>query len=148
MNFSFEEKFTITLKTFLWGIWGLPQFVISLIIAFLSHDHLDYFLHHGVIVAVWKSPGIKWLTAVSLGEFIFIFNPSYLRDVIIRHEYGHSIQSRILGPLYLLLVGLPSLAGYWWQVWFQKKWSYKEKIEWYYSRYPEDWADKLGGVER
>ena len=28
---------------------------------------------------------------------------------LLEHEYGHTIQSLILGPMYLLLVGLPSL---------------------------------------
>src|SRR6185295_12547507 len=52
--------------------------------------------------------------AVSLGSFVFWTrhdNPwvpvgEENRD----HEFGHSIQSRMLGPLYLPLVGLPSSA--------------------------------------
>lgn len=32
----------------------------------------------------------------------------------IKHEYGHQLQSYILGPLYLLIIGLPS--GLW--CWF------------------------------
>ena len=54
---------------------------------------------------------------VSLGKFIFV--PKMGEDkesgslVVSRelaeHEYGHSIQSLILGPAYLLLVGAPSL---------------------------------------
>jgi len=30
---------------------------------------------------------------------------------LFRHEFGHTIQSRLYGPLYLTSVGLPSLIG-------------------------------------
>lgn len=32
-------------------------------------------------------------------------------DAGFRHEYGHTFQSRLIGPLYLTHVGLPSLIG-------------------------------------
>jgi hypothetical protein len=47
--------------------------------------------------------------AVSLGQFIFIFSRYGNVSYIERHEYGHTIQSHLLGPLYLLVVGLPSI---------------------------------------
>ena len=31
-----------------------------------------------------------------------------LSDRLLVHEYGHTIQSLILGPLYLVLIGIPS----------------------------------------
>jgi hypothetical protein len=52
----------------------------------------------------------KNIGAVSLGQYIFIFS-DYGKDEmrIIKHEYGHTRQSHILGPLYLLVVGVPSI---------------------------------------
>jgi hypothetical protein len=47
--------------------------------------------------------------AVSLGQFIFIFSRYNDVGFIERHEYGHTIQSHLLGPLYLLVIGLPSI---------------------------------------
>ena len=49
---------------------------------------------------------------VSLGKFIFVpksagKDPS---EFLLNHEYGHTIQSLILGPLYLPLIGAPSFA--------------------------------------
>ena len=54
---------------------------------------------------------------MSLGKFIFL--PKMQEDKetgnlivsreLAEHEYGHTIQSLILGPAYLLLVGAPSL---------------------------------------
>ena len=61
----------------------------------------------------------------------------------IKHEYGHTLQSKILGPLYLFVIGLPSLI---WAGCFED-YRKENKIS-YYDFYTEKWADKLGGVNR
>ena len=64
-------------------------------------------------------------------------------ELTVRHEHGHQIQSKILGPLYLLVIGIPSL------IW---AWLYGPVIKYtrngYYRFYTEKWADKLGEVKR
>ena len=45
---------------------------------------------------------------VSLGNYIFLSERSGLKEPAYDHEFGHCIQSRILGPLYLPIVGLCS----------------------------------------
>ena len=65
-----------------------------------------------------------------------------------KHEYGHSIQSRILGPAYLLIIGIPSLLGNIYDRVFNKEWKYSKSCRWYYNQPWEKWADKLGGVDR
>jgi hypothetical protein len=48
--------------------------------------------------------------AASLGMFIFFFADFRSQtDYVVRHEYGHSIQSKILGPLYGIVIGIPSI---------------------------------------
>ena len=77
---------------------------------------------------------------ISLGRYVLIsgyYAPAY--DVW-AHERGHSIQSMILGPLYLLVIGLPSLI---WAAIFRHGNGRN-----YYAFYTEAWADKLGGVHR
>lgn len=59
-----------------------------------------------------------------------------------KHEYGHSRQSLYLGPLYLIVVGLPSI------IWAGFVYNLVRKEISYYDVYPENWADKLGGVNR
>lgn len=77
---------------------------------------------------------------VSLGRYI-ILTGRYSTDFDVwYHERGHSVQSMILGPLYLLVIGIPSLL---WAAW----WNPDRKVS-YYWFYTEAWADKLGGVER
>jgi len=58
----------------------------------------------GARVVRWKSP-----KGMSLGKFIFI-PEGRSAEQLLTHEYGHTIQSLVLGPLYLPLVGLPSLV--------------------------------------
>lgn len=44
---------------------------------------------------------------VSLGDYIFIHSDTTKKSI--KHECGHSKQSDKLGPLYLLIIGIPSL---------------------------------------
>lgn len=80
---------------------------------------------------------------ISLGTFIFINSKrsdEWRRDTKI-HEYGHTIQLLLLGPVWILAVGLPSF------VWcnFKSCINYRKKhgVS-YYSFYCEAWADSLG----
>ena len=64
-----------------------------------------------------------------------------LSERLLVHEYGHTIQSLILGPLYLVIIGIPStLWGF--LPHFNKK-RHEEKIS-YFSFFTEKWANYLG----
>ena len=88
----------------------------------------------------------KYRFGVSLGNYI-IFG-MVVNETSLKHEQGHRKQSEKLGWLYLLVVGLPSITRNIWDRVAHKKWSYRKRNEWYYSGFPENWADKLGGVKR
>lgn len=86
--------------------------------------------------------------AISLGYFIFW---STVDAPIIRvnphnklHEYGHALQSRLLGPFYLPIVGVPSTM----RVAYAAAQFVITRKPWdgYYNGFPENWADRLGGV--
>ncbi len=64
----------------------------------------------------------------------------YVRTLV--HEYGHTIQSVILGPLYPLAISIPS--GLWCNLPQAADYRRKNKVS-YYDFYPEKWADHLGG---
>ena len=81
--------------------WGLPQTLVGLA-AFLASAQRPHFMHHGAIVTKWKGS-----RGVSLGLFLFVPDP--VDDQLLVHEYGHAVQSLVLGPLYLPIVGIPSL---------------------------------------
>lgn len=86
--------------------------------------------------------------SMSLGAFLFVAQnggeASFWRTCA--HEYGHTLQSMLLGPLYLPVVALPSLI---WCYAFSQ-WRIKRGVP--YGRfYTERWADRLGerfGPER
>lgn len=75
---------------------------------------------------------------ISLGNIIILRPKSKTIDHY--HEYGHSKQSLFLGPLYLLVIGLPSIL---WNIHCRRDSSAD-----YYSFYTEKWADRLGNVDR
>jgi hypothetical protein len=82
------------------------------------------------------------LGSISLGKYLLISERNQYSPYVIKHEYGHQIQSFILGPLYLLLVALPSLI---WAGCF-KNYRIKHNVG-YYDVYPEKWANKLAGLK-
>lgn len=87
--------------------------------------------------------------AVSLGLFVFWSRDDtpYVRITATNreHEYGHSLQSRLLGPLYLPLVGVPSSARVAYAIAYRRLTG--RRWDGYFRGYPEDWADRLAGVD-
>lgn len=89
-------------------IWQLPQ-------------HLLAILYIGYLVMMCKDLGVDsrykqaivipcvMKGAVTLGCYVFVgLNSEYRKTV--KHELGHTIQSKILGPLYLIVIGIPSIT--------------------------------------
>ena len=117
--------------------WQLPQ----LIIAFIYYWHLkrkdeilDTCTCQGAVVFIKR----KSCGSVTLGPYIFLSPKA--TDTTVRHEWGHTRQSLILGPLYLIVVGIPSI------IWA----SVHKKIApdtSYFDFFTEKWANKLGGIE-
>ncbi len=63
--------------------------------------------------ALVVQPTIQSAFAVG-GMIVTSVPPSYPGYTeLLKHEYGHLIQEREYGPLYLLLVALPSVVGAW-----------------------------------
>jgi len=80
---------------------------------------------------------VKGPAWVSLGRYFFHSeNLLYIE----RHEFGHCKQSLMLGPFYLLVIGLPSLI---WNLLWTRTDLFSGN---YYSFCTERWADKLGKV--
>lgn len=118
-------------------IWQLPQIMA----AFIYFTYLD---SKGGILSTcsYKDATIfikrRHGGCVTLGDHIFL-SPR-VSDSTILHEYGHTRQSLMLGPLYLIVIGIPSII---WAAIHKKVAPGKS----YYWLYTEKWANKLGGVE-
>lgn len=115
--------------------WGFPQSLLGLIVYLINHDkpHTDF---HGCIVTHWETRG-----SLGVGMFLFL-GKNHHPDTVI-HEFGHSVQSLILGPLFLPVMGIPSFV--WCNLPVFRKMR-KEKGVSYYSFYPEKSANFLGSL--
>lgn len=118
-------------------IWEFPQCLLGLILTKLYNVKYTE-TYNGIKVYTGNFPG-----GISLGLYILLSKTSYNNNYKSKlHEFGHTKQSLYLGPLYLLVIGIPSIlwAGFINDVFFPSKSYY-----WFYT---ERWADKLGGVPK
>lgn len=134
----FAGKMVDGLKRFLYGIiqctWGLPQTLLGFAV-FLWCRRSSRSFYHGALVTEWKRN-----TGLSLGLFLFVPRGKTGQEFLV-HEYGHTIQSLFLGPLYLFLIGIPSA------IWCNLSWCdnmRKKKELSYHDLYTERWANRLG----
>ena len=116
--------------------WGLGATLIGLFI-FLKHRKNLHRMYRGSVETVWDNP---W-GGLSMGLFIFTPNaePEYQSKVRV-HEYGHCMQSILLGPL-MLIVGLLSV------IWGSLPYFVnlrKEKNIPYTAFFVEKWASRWG----
>ncbi len=116
-------------------IWQLPQIVLGVVLLWFLKI---WIVRHYETSRVYICARIKW--GVSLGSII-ILGKVHDNTCTIRHEYGHSRQSKMLGWLYLPVVGV-----------FSGLHNVCHRIDWakgdYYRYWCERWADKLENVKR
>ncbi len=116
--------------------WGILQTLAGAVL-FLILIKRRHFIYRSDIVTCWNRG-----ESLSLGLFIFVTVQAdeKLGAELCAHEYGHSIQSIILGPLYLPVIALPS------SVWCMAP-GYVRKRQRsgisYYSFYTEKWANSI-----
>ena len=115
-------------------IWQAPQNIVGLVFRLIYG--WTAILFRGVDVVVSS----RFTGGISLGRTIVVKRPYLANPDGWNHEYGHTRQSLYLGPLYLLIVGVPSLLWAWW-------WRPDRGVD-YYVFFTEKWADRLGGVKR
>lgn len=148
------------MRDVLWGVWqvlwGCVQSLLGLVVfcgCFLRCGGMEWFWFRGEVVSFWgRGEGM------SLGLFLFLGKEEADRESgqmrgrrhrcekalsertkrMLVHEYGHCLQSALLGPLYLIVIGLPSF------IWCRSKkleqWRAEKGIS-YYDLYAERWAD-------
>lgn len=139
------------MKSFLYVLiqstWGILQTLLGGVL-FLLHLSSPHRFYHGAVVTRWQAK-----SSISLGLFVFITDEPYfykklkhnytkqdLFDRLLVHEYGHTVQSLILGPLYLIIMGIPStLWGFLPHFANQRKQGRS-----YFSFFTESWANRLG----
>ena len=131
-------------KGFLWWvvfsllvIWQLPEFIVSIImLPFMGKLKVCGDRHFNFCFSSRAMNG-----GISLGPFSFV--STYISDELpdgyihICHELdGHTVDSKIFGPLYLFVIGIPSILNAMFR--FTKC---------YYSFYTERLANKHAGIQ-
>ncbi len=120
--------------------WGLSVNVVGGIAYLICTKALGYrhqkFGYANIVYIPWNQGGL------SMGLFIFMRenheSEKWTYNTRI-HEYGHTWQCLLLGPLYYIVIALPSAV---WCNCFQK---YREKNNVsYYKLYCEAWANSWG----
>ena len=133
---------SVFLYTVLQLTWGIIQNIIGaviFIVLLITNPRRKVSYYHGAIVTQWEPES-------SMGMGMFIFYGHYreqqsIADAYLVHEFGHTIQSAILGPLYLPIIGIPSI------IWASLPVFQKLRSSGYYSYfdfYPEKWANREG----
>jgi hypothetical protein len=120
-------------KWLLLALWQLPQNIIGLFL-------LLWYKILGGTIFVKKEEGIwyydcnKMPGAISLGNIIISNGVS---ERVFGHERQHAVkQSRVLGPLYLIVIGLPSILnaimGFTdnYYDWFTEWWLFDPEFDW------------------
>lgn len=125
-----KQFFYVVLQIF----WGFPQTLLGFAV-FLRLRKVHHYRYHGAVVTEWKKT-----TGLSLGLFIFV-PAGYMGNDFLVHEYGHTIQSLLLGPLYLFVIGVPSVL--WCNMRCFARLRKKKNIS-YQKLYSECWANYLG----
>lgn len=117
--------------------WGFPQSLLGLIYR-LVYKNCPRTEYRGTIVTHWPKSG-----SMGVGMFLFLGTnggAEHKAQVLV-HEFGHSVQSLILGPLFLPIMGIPSFL--WANLPLCRRLRNEKGIS-YYKFYPERNANRLG----
>lgn len=101
-------------------LWELPSNLLAvLLFFFLGVDGFEFDKQRGIVVVTMSYQG-----GLTLGCFIFVSKEC--RNLL-PHEYGHIRQGWVTGPLYLLIIGIPSL------IWCLIYKSTGKPYDWFYT---------------
>lgn len=123
---------------------GLLGFIGCMIINIFTRNMTVRYYKGAIVTYV----GHYW-GGVSLGSFIFVYTEAkkswYEDRRMCEHEWGHSIQNIVLGPLNPFLVCIPSFTRFWYREFLRKHYPKKySKLPSYDSIWFEGQATKIG----
>ena len=125
---TFAKKLTVALLCL---TWALPQTIVGAIVFLVTSLRCKHAFYQGAIVSEWR-----FTRGLSLSAFIFV--PKDCSRALVVHEFGHTLQSLALGPLYLPVIVLPSLI---WAGTPALERRRQRRRTSYYAFYTERWAN-------
>lgn len=126
------------IKKILLTLWQLPQILVGRCAVAIM---LPFASRKGEEVTYYYTDKLKGGRAVTLGDVVLMAEYYYTRpeSEVHRHEAGHAIQSKILGWLYLPIVGLCSVIH---AIFHKDEYGHDYREFW-----TEKWADKLAKIK-
>ena len=125
--------------------WCLCQNIVGALLFVGIPKHQPCFLYHKAFVRYWSLH-----YSMGMGNFVFLTdkNGRYAGTTAmpkepyqtLQHEYGHTRQSLLLGPLYFFVIALPSAM--WCGLPCCKRYRKNKQVS-YYRFYTESWANRL-----
>ncbi|MCR5769120.1 MAG: hypothetical protein K6G45_11625 [Lachnospiraceae bacterium] len=125
----------VVIRTLIQWTWGILQNIAGLAV-FLVNIRRNHYIYKGCIVTEWGSRDMS----MGLGMFIFLGQSSINDEDVRAHEFGHTIQSMILGPFFVFVIAFPSL--FWANSRRMEKYRGQKGVD-YYRFYPERWANHI-----
>lgn len=134
---------TTAKRVLFWAVhltWGLPQTLVGLalwLVLYCKNRRVRRSRYRCAAVTRWGR-----LTSLCIGPFLFmsIGAKGESGDRLLAHEYGHSLQSLLLGPLYIPVILLPSAL--WCNLPAARR-HRRNTGRGYYTFYTERWANHL-----
>lgn len=142
-----KTKVCKILKAIVLYLWQLPQNLLGLMVIVCTRAYpyerygvRYYFTKRGLF-----GDGDVRDFSVSLGSYIIIGRKKMtVSPKVLYHERGHQRQSVVLGWLYLIVIGLPSICGNLYDRLLHTHWDPHTRHTWYHNLPWEHWADKEG----
>jgi hypothetical protein len=124
-------------REFILWTWCLPQTLLGAGVGTwnaLANKTIRAEHHRGHALVVVKN--WTWLAGISLGRFVFV-REDRCDGKTVNHEFAHVTQSYLFGPLYLLVIGVPSILLAL-RVAIQP--SFRKQ---YLTTWPESWTERI-----
>lgn len=132
----------MSIENILYWIWQLPQNLLGVLWRNIKKDSIITDISNNDIKSVdAKAFLVKNAGTITLGKYVFISQTYRDQSYTIKHECGHVKQSKMLGPLYLIVVGVPSILHRWLNDYIGC-----DEESGYSHFYTEKLADKLMGI--
>lgn len=131
-----------TLLNIVLAIWQLPQILLGLVMLLIFRNKTEYTNpYNGITVWNINSHGAFGTACFSTGPIIVTCSDKVEEDTL-KHETGHSLSSIRTGLFYHIVISLPSVCLFWYRR------IAKKDMDFYYSHFPENLAEKHGMTNR
>lgn len=138
---KFNNKFITVIVNIFLLLYQLPQLITGVIGLIIFHN-FEWYTNKDADITVLKVNKGNFIGGACFSSGPIIFVTPNCEELTLKHETGHSVQSLLYGPLFHILISIPSIILFWY-----RRLAHKD-MNFYYSHWPEFQAEKLGHTNR